>query len=67
MGMRRDIFKIRNRAKCKKCGDMIESKYRHNFVTCTCGAISVAGGNDYWKRSGNPENFEEIKEDMNDN
>jgi len=62
MGMRRDILKIRNRAKCKKCGDVIESKYRHDFVTCTCGAISVDGGNDYWKRSGNPEDFEEMND-----
>ena len=57
-------IKIRNRARCKKCGDVIESKYRHNFVTCTFGAVSVDGGNDYWKRSGNPEDFEEMKEEI---
>jgi len=51
---------IRNRGRCKKCGDVIESKYRHDFVTCTCGAISVDGGNAYLKRSGNPEDFEEM-------
>jgi len=50
----------RNRAKCKKCGDVIESEYRHDFVTCTCGAISVDGGKDYFKRVGNPEDFEEM-------
>ena len=49
---------IRNIAKCTKCGDIIESKYRHDFVTCGCGAISIDGGNDYWKRSGNPEYFD---------
>lgn len=26
----------RNRAKCKNCGDIIESKHQHDFVTCTC-------------------------------
>ena len=50
----------RNRARCKKCGDVIESEYRHDFVTCTCGAISVDGGDDYSRRVGNPEDFEEI-------
>lgn len=27
---------FRNRAKCKNCGDIIESKYGHDFVTCSC-------------------------------
>lgn len=26
----------RNRAKCKNCGDVIESTHNHDFVTCTC-------------------------------
>jgi hypothetical protein len=25
-----------SKAKCKNCGDIIESKHRHDFVTCTC-------------------------------
>lgn len=50
--------KTRNRAKCKKCGDIIESKYRHDFVTCKCGAISVDGGEDYIRRAGMPEDFD---------
>lgn len=41
-----------NRAQCRKCLDIIESKYRHNFVICKCGAISVDSGKDYLKRSG---------------
>jgi len=53
---------IKNRARCKKCGDVIESKYRHNFVTCTCGAISVDGGNDYFRWIGNLEDFEEMND-----
>lgn len=43
---------IRNIAKCKKCGDIIESKHRHDFVQCSCGAIFVDGGNDYIRRGG---------------
>lgn len=44
---------IRNIAKCKKCGDIIESKHRHDFVRCSCGAIFVDGGHDYIRRGGN--------------
>lgn len=42
---------IRNSAKCLRCGDEVESKHRHDFVTCKCGAISVDGGKEYLKRS----------------
>lgn len=52
----------RNRARCRKCKTVVESKYRHDFVTCECGAISVDGGNDYFRRVGNPEDFEAVKE-----
>ena len=41
---------IRNRIHCKRCGDVIESKSRHDFVTCRCGACSVDGGHDYLHR-----------------
>lgn len=42
---------VRNMAKCARCGDVIESKSVHDFVTCSCGAISVDGGHAYCKRS----------------
>jgi hypothetical protein len=42
---------IKNIAKCLLCGDIIESKHRHDYVTCKCGNLSVDGGQDYWKRS----------------
>ncbi len=42
---------ICNKAKCKKCGDIIESKHVHDYVKCKCGAISVDGGHYYLKRS----------------
>ena len=42
---------IVNKAKCRKCGEIIESKYRHDFVTCKCGTIAIDGGKDYLKRS----------------
>lgn len=42
---------IENKAKCLKCGDVIESIDRHDYVQCSCGNISVDGGKDYLKRS----------------
>jgi hypothetical protein len=42
---------IRNSAKCKHCGDEIESKYVHDFVSCRCGSVSVDGGKQYLRRA----------------
>jgi len=48
---------VRNMAKCDKCGDIIESKHRHDFVWCKCGSIAVDGGHEYLRRIGDPEIF----------
>lgn len=39
-----------NKARCKKCNDVIESTHVHDFVTCKCSAISVDGGKEYLRR-----------------
>ena len=39
-----------NRIKCKFCGDIIESKHRHDFVECKCRKVAVDGGTDYLRR-----------------
>ena len=44
---------VQNAVTCLGCGDFIVSKHRHDFVTCTCGAISVDGGQEYLRRVGN--------------
>lgn len=52
-----------NKAKCLICGDVIESKTIHDFVTCTCGNLSVDGGKEYCKRSVMEiEKYEELSE-----
>ena len=38
---------IKNSIKCNLCGDIIESKFRHHFVECSCGACFVDGGHAY--------------------
>lgn len=43
---------------CRKCLDVIQSKHRHDFARCSCGAISIDGGADYTRVIGRPENFE---------
>lgn len=40
---------MRNRAKCKLCGSILESFHRNDYVTCQCGEISIEGGQDYFK------------------
>ena len=52
---------IKNQVKCLKCGDIIESKNRHDFVTCSCGNVSVDGGKDYLRRTFyNKDDYEEL-------
>ena len=41
---------IRNIIKCNTCGDVIESTYRHDFKSCSCGRVAVDGGHDYLRR-----------------
>lgn len=43
---------IQNAVTCLSCGDFIFSMHRHDFVTCTCGSISVDGGQEYLRRVG---------------
>lgn len=37
---------MRNRAKCRKCEEIIESYHLADYVTCKCGEISIDGGSD---------------------
>ena len=53
-----------NKLQCMTCMEIIESKHRHDFVTCKCGNFSVDGGLDYLKRSAKSFNnpFKELGE-----
>ena len=42
---------LRNSAKCLSCKEEVESRHRHDYVSCSCGNVSVDGGKDYLKRS----------------
>lgn len=41
---------VANRAQCLICYDTIESVHRHDYVTCSCGNLSVDGGLAYTRR-----------------
>lgn len=42
---------LRNRVRCKKCDDIIESKFTHDMKWCKCGAIAIDGGLEYQRIS----------------
>ena len=51
---------IVNKIKCNKCGDIIESKHRHDFKICRCGTVAVDGGHDYLRRCGDLDSYEDL-------
>lgn len=51
---------VRNSIQCRQCNDTIESRNQHNYVTCSCGAVSVDGGTVYLKRSGERSDIKEL-------
>lgn len=61
---------LRNAIRCNHCGAIIESRYRHDFVTCPCGCCSVDGGLDYLRRAfghSMEEDFTELSETTDEN
>lgn len=34
---------------CPECGDIIYSRARHDFHSCSCGQVAIDGGFDYKK------------------
>ena len=53
-----------NKIKCKKCGDVIESTYTHDYKRCSCGNCAVDGGHEYLRRCFNGNTPEECYEDL---
>lgn len=56
---------ISNKIQCKHCGEIIESKHIHEFVTCKCKACSADGGHYHLSRTyknSSEEDFIELSE-----
>ena len=51
-----------NKCQCAVCLDIIESRHRHSFVRCKCGAIFTDGGTEYIRRGGEIENIIDMSE-----
>jgi len=51
-----------NKAKCLKCGEVLESETVHDFKTCLCGNLSVDGGKEYLRRCFVTMEWEELSE-----
>lgn len=58
---------ISNKIKCKKCGDIIESKSTNDLKRCSCGAVTVDGGTEYLKRIGNENDYIELSINKDNN
>jgi hypothetical protein len=55
---------MRNRAKCKLCGSVLESFHRFDYVVCKCGEIAIDGGLDYMRAvAKNFDNFLRVDDD----
>ena len=52
-----DAIKFPNRFRCRKCGTVCVSRFRHDFASCPCGNF-VDGGNDYARAGGTFEDME---------
>lgn len=55
---------VTNKIRCKFCGDVIESRFVHDFVQCRCGKCSTDGGLEYAMRSFATENPEDTYVDL---
>lgn len=51
-----------NAIECPECEDIIYSRARHDFRSCSCGKCHIDGGFDYMKVAAEPELFNKIKE-----
>lgn len=38
--------------RCKKCGDVLQSKHVHDFVMCKCKSCFIDGGDEYTRIGG---------------
>jgi hypothetical protein len=56
-----------NKCQCALCLDIIESKSRHAFVNCKCGAIFTDGGTSYIRRGGQLDKIIDMSETYEEN
>lgn len=52
----------KNAIQCRKCGDVIESKFTHDFKYCSFRSVGVDGGLEYARITGDLENVIKLHE-----
>ena len=58
---------MKNRAKCRLCNSILESFHRNDYVSCSCGEISIDGGSEYLRCSAkNWANFLRVDDEGNE-
>lgn len=54
---------VRNAARCRHCGDLLESRNRLDYQGCTCGKVFVAGGRNCIRRGfDDVDDYDELSE-----
>lgn len=61
-----DTQRMKNKAKCYLCKDIIESKHSHDLQVCSCGHIMVDKGSAMKCAAGNWANFLRIDDEGNE-
>lgn len=54
------MYILYNKIRCKKCGDILESKNVHDFKMCSCRSCAVDGWHDYLRRVGEKSDWEDM-------
>lgn len=55
------------KVRCLYCLTVIESKSRHDFMLCACGAVGIDGGNEYVRCSlGRPKDTTQVINQLDD-
>lgn len=62
-----ELQEWQHQIRCRKCKDIIYSKFSGQFVQCSCGAIAVDQTPYYSRWIGDAGNFEEVENDKTDN
>ena len=57
---------MKNKAKCKLCGDIIESYHAQDYVECSCGEIAVYGGASLECAARSWDNFRRVDDEGNE-
>lgn len=63
---KKDMLKhaIHDAVHCLKCGDVIYSRWVHDFRSCKCRKTNIDGGKEYTKIGGDADNYKLVKADI---